>query len=284
MARPALFSPEETAVVEQVFNRFSTLAARALSSILNSDVVVKYAGITAGSRNDLFDYNPYVVIDLQADIPPAVVQMELSLARCFVEASVGGKPSGGAVEARPITALEQRLLVPFFDLLTSGMVACWPKHNAVPRAAKARAGGGAARLAAIFDTAPIQIVGLEITLFEVTERMNIVIPVHTLRSICQLSDAPAITIAPTADHPVALVFQTLASTTICVRAEVHGMRMALGDLLTLQIDDVLVGELALAAPLTVHLNGLPKYEGRAVLVDGERAIELRTQLHATSKA
>jgi flagellar motor switch protein FliM len=270
-------------VVDEVFHRYSVLAARALSAALNTDVGVRYAGARAGSGDDLLDHNPYVFIDLQADIPPAVLQMELSLARGLVEASMGGRPSAGAEGARPLTALEQRLLAPFFDVLTSELVACWPAADSAPRAVKARA-GGAQKLAAIFDASPIQVVGLEITLFDVTERLNIVIPVHTVRSICQLSDSPVIAMPPPADHHVATVLQTLASSSICVRAEVHGLRIALGDLLALQVDDVLVGELSLDAPLTVLLNGIPKYKGRAVLSKGDRAIELRAQLPATSKA
>src|SRR5699024_6622124 len=112
------FVREEQQLFEQLFHRFATLAARRLSAHLNTDVLTTLTGFETISVEKLDEINPFHFIDLQDAEPPALLQFDLDLASLFVEASLGGKPSGDPVETRPLTALEMRVLAPYFGLLT----------------------------------------------------------------------------------------------------------------------------------------------------------------------
>jgi len=241
--------------------------APAASALLRCDVSVRLTGVAAAAEADFARTveQPSCCFCLRADgeegEPGGQVRVELSqpAAAAMAQLLLGG-PAGGEEPARPLTAVERRVLCRLVELAGVSLSSVWPVGarprlrpcEDEPRPPGGQGAGGRRRGA--------------VATFELTLAGR----AGALR-ICVLgAQARGLLPPPARARHVPLE----------LTAAVEDTAIDASDLAAASPGDVLVTDTALDGEVTVRLGGIPKFAARLCDADGHRALKLTRRLVA----
>jgi flagellar motor switch protein FliM len=188
----------------------------------------------------------------------------------------GGRSPQQTVPRRPLTEIEQRLLSRITDLVIAGLKVAW--SNVCELKLRVTQMESNPQLVQIVPPNEVVVlISFELSMGESRGIMNLCIPYNTIEPLAGKLAANTWTsyTQKQADPRQIVNLETgVASAAVEVVAYLASTRLTASEVVSLAVGDVICTENARQQPLTICIEGRPKFEGYAGLVKGHKAVRV----------
>lgn len=287
--RPERVSKEQMRTFQALHEGFSREFGAALSGMLRTIVDVKLISV------DQLTYSEFVfslesptcfnVLRAEPLEGSMILDLNPSIIFPIIDRLLGGgKAPGQNVPRRPLTEIELRLVSRITDLVISGIRTAW--SNVVDLKLKVQQVESNPQLVQIVPpNEVIVLISFEITMGEQRGIMNLCIPYNTIEPLSGKLSANTWT-TYTQKQPdrrqVLNLESGIGASNVELVVYLAGTKLTAGEVMNLEVGDVIVTEKEQTDALEVCVEGRPKFEASAGVYKGKKAIRigqaiLRTQ-------
>lgn len=276
---------EQIRALRAVHDTFARGLASSLSAYLRTYVNVNLISVEQLSFREFTTCLPSPTCVAIMRVRPfdgsAILELNPALAFPMIEMLLGGGKMKSLVVQREMTLIEQQILDSLLVIILQNLSMSWQSVATVDFTVQGHE-TEPGLLNVIPPNEAIVSIATEIQLADTSGMMNIGIPSSTVKLLRQKFDQqwPARRITPTEDE-TRRTLDCVGGGMLNLDARIEGSAVRFGDLLELCEGDILQFEQKSSDPVSLLLNGIPKYRGKIMLSGGRKAvsIEERTQSH-----
>jgi len=201
----------------------------------------------------------------------AVMELNPSLIFPMIELLLGGGGRQPVTITREITEIELKLLQSLFRIILQELHGAWRTVATLDFAIESvETETHAFRVLAPQEA--VVAIGIEMRIGEVTGMMSLAIPSVILKMMRQKFDQQwTARKVETDPGRRAGVLKKIRSGTVRLEASLGAHSISIRDLISMEAGDVLMVDHPAKAVMTLKINGMPKFHGRAANADGRRA-------------
>ncbi len=265
---PARFSKEQMRAVELVHEDLTERLTTSLPTFLRTNVRPHLVHMEQGRFHDFIkDFPPNTLFHLitLAPLPGhMVLTMSLNVSYLILEQRLGGKIEGRFTE-RALTEIDQSLLRGLVEHMLGDMKGAWSKVVSLePSLEDSTINQHWVQM--IMGNERVLLLTIELNIQGVTGTMSIFIPFNTLKPITNVLN-PHIWIAGRKEQqqdPMArqLAIQTVMKASIPIKVILGNADLSMGDLLNLQIGDVIELDRNIDNPMVVQVANKKQFYAR----------------------
>jgi flagellar motor switch protein FliM len=265
--------------------KFAAEFATKLSALLRSTVEVRLVGIDqmAGPEfaSAVEDSTCLTIIDAATLSGPILLELSTAIVFPILDRLFGGGKSEQAiVPRRPLTEIESRLLSRVTDLAIIALSRSWSDHGELDLRRVLE--NAAAQFAPILSaSAGVVVIHFDVKVGAAIGNLNICWPADTFSSLAaRLAKAPvsgkatAAGTQNTGELPQSQSRNAPNAAAVELRVQLASTRLTCDDVANLEVGDVIMTESNSNRPLTVYVDGEPKFSGFAGLVRGRKAVRI----------
>ncbi|MCL2164287.1 MAG: flagellar motor switch protein FliM [Oscillospiraceae bacterium] len=281
--RPSKFAKDQLKTINIIHDNFSRLSTNFLTAYLRTLVQIDVIAIDAlpygDFSNSLTNPDVMAMVDFSPLSGSIVYEMSPSVAFCFVDRILGGRGDGVA-EIREFTEIELALLERIIVQLLNIYKVAWENVISVnPRLEKIESNPQFAQL--VSPNEIIALVTLSVKVGQVEGMMNVCIPHMVVEPIIsRLTTRFWYSLAD--KEPIAnakeMLEKKLNTTFVTIRGLLGKLNITVGELLELQIGDVLSVDRGVDDEVDVLVGDLLKFKARPG-VKGKKAALKITQVY-----
>jgi flagellar motor switch protein FliM len=202
----------------------------------------------------------------------AVLELNPSLVFPIIEILLGGSGKQSPKLNREVTEIELKLLESLFRIILQDLQGAWRSVANIAFAIESiETETQALRILAPQEA--VVAIGIEIRIGETSGMMNLAIPSIVVKMMRQKFDRHW-SIRKLDSDPLrrAQILQRIRHSPLCVDAVLTGASLSVRELASLEVGDVVALPQPVRTPITLRVNGVPKYQGRLIGIDGKRAV------------
>lgn len=269
---------EQIRAIRAVHDTFSRSLASSLSAYLRTYVTVNLISVEQLSFWEVVNTLPSPTCIASLSINPfeatGMLEMNPSLAFPLIELLLGGGRVKPTLVSREITAIEQKILDGLLLLILQNLSLAWQSVATVDFAIESHE-TEPALLRILAPNEAVIVIATEIQIGETSGMMNIGIPASMVKLLRQKFEQQWSARRTSAtDDESARMLSLLHCSSVKVEAQTRGTTVSFGDLLSLNVGDVLLIDRTIQEPVEITLNGSPKYVGSLAVNDRRKAVKL----------
>ena len=276
--RPERVGKEQIGAIQTLHESFARNYGAALSSLLRTIVDVKLTSVDQLTYSEfifslenptclnLFNAAPlegYLILDLS----PAILYP-------IIDRMLGGGKQVGPIARRPLTEIELRLVGRITTIFCDELGRAW--SNIVPlELSLARVESNPQLVQIVPPNEVVVVVGFELTLGETRGMMNFCIPFNTIECLGdKLSSNRWMSVRQrdVSGETTQRAAENLRGAKVEVNVELARTTITTGELLELEVGDVITTDHDADGPLTVSVAGAPKFLAKPGVFKGRKAI------------
>jgi flagellar motor switch protein FliM len=208
----------------------------------------------------------------------AVMELNPSLIFPMIELLLGGSGRQPVTLVREITEIELKLLQSLFRIILQDLQSAWRAVAHLEFAVETvETETQAFRVLAPQEA--VVAIGIEMRIGELSGMMNLVIPSVILKMMRQKFDQQwTARKVETDPSRRAGILRKVRAAKVSLEAMFGAPSISIRDLISLEAGDVLIVDHPADSVMTLKVNGKPKYQGRAAVVQGKRAFKVESLL------
>jgi flagellar motor switch protein FliM len=278
--RPERVGKEQMRALQTLHEGFGRNFAAGLSAMLRSMVEVKLTSVDQLTYSEfVFSLeNPTCFNLLKAEPLEGNLILDLnpSILYPIIDRLLGGGRESGVTARRPLTEIELRIVSRITSLFLDELHHAW--ENVLDLKLEVVRVESNPQLAQIVPPNEVVVViSFELALGEVRGMVNLCIPYNAIERISgKLSANSWVAYGRRSATPESIeqIRQTLRSSLVQLDVRLASTRITTGELLGLQVGDVVTTEKDVRSPLLVRVEGIPKFRARAGAFKGHKAIRI----------
>lgn len=263
--RPERVGKEQMRALQTLHEGFGRNFAAGLSALLRSMVEVKLTSVDQLTYSEfVFSLeNPTCFNLLKADTLEGnlILDINPSILYPIIDRLLGGGREGGPLARRPLTEIELRLVARITDLFLKELSHAW--ENVLKLDLEVIQVESNPQLVQIVPPNEVVVlISFEITIGDVRGMVNLCVPYNSIERIGgKLTANSWVSYArhkPTPEN-IEQIGRTLRSSLVEVNVGLAGTRITTGELVALRVGDIITTEKDARSPLTVTVEGVPKF-------------------------
>ena len=277
--RPDRIAKEQLRAIHMLHENFARALASSLSAYLRAYVVVNLVSVEQLSFLEFSKCLPKPSIITSLSMKPydgsAVMEMNPSLVFPILEMLLGGSPRVAQLRfEREITEIEYSVLDSIYRIVLNDMRDAWGGVANIAFSIGARE-TDPQMLQILAPNEAIVAIALEVRIGENSGRMNIGVPSIIIKMLRQKFDQQwSVRKSESTLAEQERIFKLIREATISLDARIEGPTLSAQNLLELAIGDTIVLDYPVSKPLTLKINGKPKYVGQIVESGYVRALQI----------
>jgi flagellar motor switch protein FliM len=288
--RPERVSKDQIRTIHALHEGFGREFGAVLSGMVRSIVEVKLVSVDQLTYSEfVFSLeNPTCFNLLRADPLDGHVILDVNPSILFpiIDRLLGGgRMPAQSVPRRPLTEIELRLLSRLTDHAITGLTSAWSKVCEL-KLKVTHVESNPQLVQIVPPNEVIVLVSFEIVLGENRGVMNLCIPYNTIEPLSAKLSANTWTsyTQKQADRRQIVNLETgVAGAAIEMVVYMASSKLTASEVMNLSVGDVIVTECDHKRPLTISLEGRPKFEGFAGLIKGHKAVRVGKPIVATEE-
>jgi flagellar motor switch protein FliM len=284
-ARPTdAIDPQIISAICALHGRVAVDLTRELGAILRTGVDVQVADVaevTYAQFEQAADDHRWLSV-ISPNSLPGDWCLELSPQLCcvMVDRMLGGEPTPGETFARPMTDIERRLVQRVVDSALQSLLRGWQSVDELTWIVRHQDAVTTPRPIASGAESVIQ-TRFAVSLCEIQAAMRLCIPAQTLEGLhAQLCERDWQT-DPSGGHRKRLL-SNVASAGVDVVVTLADSTIRTGDLLDLNVGDIIATEKSIDQPLEMKIQNVPKFKTRVGALQGRKAVQVQSPLERTA--
>ncbi len=278
--RPERVGKEQMRALQTLHEGFGRNFAAGLSAMLRSMVEVKLTSVDQLTYSEfVFSLeNPTCFNLLKAEPLEGNLILDLnpSILYPIIDRLLGGGRESGTMARRPLTEIELRIVSRITSLFLDELHHAW--ENVLELKLEVVRVESNPQLAQIVPPNEVVVViSFELALGEIRGMVNLCIPYNAIERISgKLSANSWVTYGRRNATPESIeqIRQTLRSSLVELEVRLAGTRITTGELLGLQVGDVITTDKDVHSPLLIRVEGVPKFRARPGAFKGHKAIRI----------
>jgi len=278
--RPERVGKEQMRALQTLHEGFGRNFAAGLSAMLRSMVEVKLTSVDQLTYSEfVFSLeNPTCFNLLKAEPLEGNLILDLnpSILYPIIDRLLGGGRESGVTARRPLTEIELRIVSRITSLFLDELHHAW--ENVLELTLEVVRVESNPQLAQIVPPNEVVVViSFELALGEIRGMVNLCIPYNAIERISgKLSANSWVAYGRRSATPESIeqIRQTLRSSLVELDVRLAGTRITTGELLGLQVGDVITTDKDVHSPLLVRVEGVPKFRARPGAFKGHKAIRI----------
>ena len=278
--RPERVGKEQMRALQTMHEGFGRNFGAALSALLRTIVEAKLTSV------DQLTYSEFVfslenptcfnLVDANPLEGQIIVDINPSILFPIIDRLLGGNTSSAAPTRRPLTEIELRLVSRITSLFLKEMQHAW--ENVLHLELEVDRVESNPQLVQIIPANEVVIlVSFELTVGDTRGMVNLCIPFNSIERISHKLSANSwvsYSKRPPTPESMQIVGDSIASAPLEVVVELAKTKITTSDLISLRVGDIIASEKDIHEPLTVFVEGKPKFECSAGQFKGRKAIEI----------
>lgn len=278
--RPERVGKEQMRALQTLHEGFGRNFGAAMSALLRSIVEVKLTSVDQLTYSEfVFSLeNPTCFNLLKADPLEGnlILDINPSILYPIIDRLLGGGKESGPPARRPLTEIERRLVSKITGLFLEEMRRAW--ENVLDLKLEVlRVESNPQLVQIVPPNEVVVLISFELTLGDVRGMMNLCIPFNTIERISgRLSANNWMSYGHAASTPdvVAKIGNRLKGAMVEICVELAGTSISARDLIELRVGDILTTEKDVGSPMTVRIEGVPKFRAKPGALKGRKAIQV----------
>jgi len=278
--RPERVGKEQMRALQTLHEGFGRNFAAGLSAMLRSMVEVKLTSVDQLTYSEfVFSLeNPTCFNLLKADPLEGnlILDINPSILYPIIDRLLGGGREVALLARRPLTEIELRIVSRITGLFLDELHRAWENVLNL-RLEVIRVESNPQLVQIVPPNEVVVVISFEVALGEIRGMVNLCIPYNSIERISgKLSANSWVSWAHKAASPenVQQIGQTLRGSLVSLHVRLAGTRITTGDLIGLHIGDIITTEKDIHRPLTVSVEGIPKFRAKPGLFKGHKAIRV----------
>jgi len=278
--RPERVGKEQMRALQTLHEGFGRNFGAALSALLRSLVEVKLTSVDQLTYSEfVFSLeNPTCFNLLRADPLESnlILDMNPSILYPIVDRLLGGGRETGPPARRPLTEIELRLVGRITKLFLAELHHAW--ENVIELDLEViRVESNPQLVQIVPPNEVIILVTFELTLGDLRGMMNLCIPFNSIERISSNLTANSWVSYgrhDTSDESVAMIGENIKGSMVELVVELADTKITTQQLLGLRVNDIITTDKDTHAPLTVNVQGVPKFRAHQGAYRGRKAIRV----------
>ena len=285
--RPERVGKEQMRALQSLHEGFGRNFGAAMSGLLRSIIEVKLTSVDQLTYSEfVFSLeNPTCFNLLRAEPLEGnlILDINPSILYPIIDRLLGGGREGGLVARRPLTDIELRLVSRITNLFLEELRHAW--ENVIDLSLSVERVESNPQLVQIVPPNEVVVlISFELTLGELRGIMNLCIPFNSIERIGnKLSSNSWVSYGRRGSNPETIqqISKNLRGALVQMTVHLAETKISTADLLGLRVGDIITTEKDVHHPLTVSVEGVPKFCARPGALKGRKAIQV-DQVFATS--
>jgi flagellar motor switch protein FliM len=278
--RPERVGKEQMRALQTMHEGFGRNFGAALSALLRSIVEVKLTSV------DQLTYSEFVfslenptcfnLINAQPLEGQLILDINLSLLFPIIDRLLGGGSDAAPPVRRPLTEIELRLVSRITSLFFAEMRHAWENVLQLELSTD-RVESNPQLVQILPPNEVVVLISFEVTLGEVHGMMNLCIPFNAIEHIsARLTANSWVTYGkkPPSNESIQNISNRLSRSVVEVVVDLAETNISTADLLSLRVGDIITTEKDVHHPLTVSIEGRPKFHAEIGAFKGRKAIQV----------
>jgi flagellar motor switch protein FliM len=278
--RPERVGKEQMRALQTIHEGFSRNFGAALSALLRAIVEVKLTSV------DQLTYSEFVfslenptcfnIIEAEPLEGHLILDINPTILYLVIDRLLGGGREAAQLHRRPLTEIELRLVARVTDLFLKELKHSW--EHVLDLTAKVDRVESNPQLAQIISPNEVVVlISFELTIGETRGMMNFCIPFNSIETISnKLTSNSWSTVSkrPSSPDAVRKISGQLTGAVVEVIVELAQTRISTADLIGLRVGDIITTEKDIRDPLSIIVEGRPKFVASAGAYKGRKAIQV----------
>ncbi|MFV2065679.1 MAG: flagellar motor switch protein FliM [Pirellulales bacterium] len=288
--RPERVGKEQMRALQTLHEGFGRNFGASLSALLRSIVEVKLTSVDQLTYSEfVFSLeNPTCFNLIQADPLESNLILDINPSILFpiIDRLLGGGSDAGLVARRPLTEIELRLVSRITKLFLEEMHHAWENVlDLQPTVVRVESNPQLVQI--VPPNEVVVLISFELTLGDARGMINLCIPFNSIERIggkLTANSWASYGRKPSSPDDAEQISQQIAGSLVEMVARLATTRITTGDLISLRVGDIITTEHDVHAPVTVLVEGHPKFHAYPGAYKGRKAIEIDHLLEKKSKA
>ena len=278
--RPERVGKEQMRALQTMYEGFGRNFGAALSAMLRSIVETKLTSVDQLTYSEfVFSLENPTCFNLVNAYPlegQLILDINPSILFPIIDRLLGGTAGGPATPRRPLTEIELRIVSRITELFLSEMKVAW--ENVVELELSVDRVESNPQLVQIIPANEVVVlVSFELIIGESRGMVNLCIPFNSLERIGnKLTSNSWVSYSKSSPTPESIhsVTGRIANAPVEVVVELAQTHITTRDLIDLSVGDIIASEKDVNQPLTVLVEGRPKFQAKPGQFKGRKAIEV----------
>jgi flagellar motor switch protein FliM len=273
---------EQMRALRVVHDTFARSLASSLSAYLRTYITVNLISVEQLSFREFTTCLPAPTCIATMRVSPfegaAILEINPTLAFPLIEVMLGGGKLKPVPIEREMTDIERQIFDGLLTLILQNLSLAWHSVARVEFSVESHE-TEPALLHVLPPNEAIVSIATEIQLAETSGMMNVGVPASIVKLLRQKFDQQwSPRRANIADDEGAQMFERIRDATVRVDARMEGSSVVFADVLRLSAGDLLVLDSTVQDPVTVLVNGLPKFHAKATVSGRRKAVQIESAL------
>ena len=280
--RPDRISKAQLRAIHSLHETFARNLGASLSAYLRAYLTASIVSVNQLSYHEFSTGLASPTCLLSLGLHPyegnAVMELNPSVIFPMIELLLGGGGRQPVTLTREITEIELKLLQSLFRIMLQDLQGAW-RTVANLEFAVETVETETQSFRVLAPQEAVVAIGIEIRVGEVSGMMNLAIPSVILKMMRQKFDQQWTARKVESDPARRMaILKKIRAGTVRLEATLGAPSISIRDLISLEAGDVLLVDHPAKALMTLKVNGIRKYHGRAASVDGKRAFAVESLL------
>ena len=278
--RPERVGKEQMRALQTMHEGFGRNFGAAISALLRTMVDVKLTSVDQLTYSEfVFSLENPTCFNLINASPlegQLILDINPSILFPIIDRLLGGSTTSSAPARRPLTEIELRLVTRITDLFLNEMQHAWENVLLLDLSVE-RVESNPQLVQIIPANEVVILVSFELTVGETRGMVNLCIPFNSIERIShKLSSNSWVSYSkrPPTRESIQLVTSRIAEAPVELVVELAETTITTADLIGLRVGDIIASEKDIQEPLTVLVEGRPKFAARPGQFKGRKAIEI----------
>jgi flagellar motor switch protein FliM len=284
--RPERVGKEQMRALQTMHEGFGRNFGAALSALLRTIVEVKLTSVDQLTYSEfVFSLENPTCFNLITAEPlegQLILDINPSLLFPIIDRLLGGGNDGKSTVRRPLTEIELRLVGRITDLFLKEMKHAW--ENVVELNLEVdRVESNPQLVQIVPPNEVVVLISFELTLGELRGMMNLCIPFNSIERIGnKLSANSWVTFSkrPATRESIQQISNQLSGAVVELVVDLADAEISTADLLGLRVGDIVTTDKDVHSPLTMWVEGQPKFHASAGAFKGRKAIQVVDEIEA----
>ena len=270
---------DQLRTIHLLHENFARSLASSLSAYLRSYVIVNLISVEQLSFTEFTQSLPtptsLVALSMKPYDGSAVLEINPSLVFPILEMLLGGSGKSPTPIDREITDIEQSIMEGLLRVILNDLRTAWLAVASIDFAIEGQE-TEPQLLQILAHNEAVVAISIEVRIGETSGMMNLGIPSIIVKMLRQKFDAHR-TVRKTqaTDEEHARVLKLIRASMVNLDAQLQGPKLAVPELLALNVGDVLLFDYPVHRPLELTVNGRLKFHGEVVALGRKRALQIR---------
>src|SRR2546421_10174848 len=272
--RPDRIPKSQVRAIHLLHDTFVRNLVSSLSAYLRSYLTVNLVSVEQLSYAEFLDGLPSSTCLVSLGLSPydgnGVLELNPSLVFPILEMLLGGTGKSSAAIQRDITEIEQRLLDGLFRIILQDLREAWKSVTAVDFTIESME-TEPQLLHILAPNEAVVSIGIEVRIGDTVGMMNIALPSIVIKMMRQKFDQQwSVRKTHASETEQARLLRVVRQAPLTLEARMEGPTLSVEDLLELRVGHLLTFEYAVGQPITLLVNGAPKYTAQVVSTGRKR--------------